>query len=153
MYSIGSKHIKVFLEAARTLSFTEAAQRLYTTQPSVSRIIRQMEEEIGVALFYRSRFSLSPSMKQYVLEKGEEVIQRHAQDFVGTRLAPAQPEHDGKQTPMKGHPVFLAQHATGTCCRGCLEKWYQIPKGRPLTEWEQDRIVDILMDWIHRQMK
>lgn len=75
MYSIGSKHIKVFLEAARTLSFTEAAQRLYTTQPSVSRIIRQMEEEIGVALFYRSRFSLSLTPAGEFLLKEFEHIQ------------------------------------------------------------------------------
>ena len=77
MYSIGSKHIKVFLEAARTLSFTEAAQRLYTTQPSVSRIIRQMEEEIGVALFYRSRFSKDTQGIGLGLPLAKAIIEDH----------------------------------------------------------------------------
>ena len=140
----------------RSQQLRQAEKAALEYRPSMLPDSEKQREELFLRLSkssFRSRFSLSPSMKQYVLEKGEEVIQRHAQDFVGTRLAPAQPEHDGKQTPMKGHPVFLAQHATGTCCRGCLEKWYQIPQGRPLTEWEQDRIVDILMDWIHRKMK
>lgn len=140
----------------RSQQLRQAEKAALEYRPSLLPDSEDQREELFLRLSkssFRSRFSLSPSMKQYVLEKGEEVIRRHARDFVGTRLAPAQPEHDGKQTPMKGHPVFLAQHATGTCCRGCLEKWYQIPKGRPLTEWEQERIVDILMDWIHRQMK
>lgn len=56
-----------------------------------------------------------------------DTIRSHASDFVRTRLAPAQIPNDGKQTPMRGHPVFLAQHATGCCCRGCLYKWHRIP--------------------------
>ena len=79
------------------------------------------------------------------------VMEQHARDFVRQRLAPAEPAHDGKQTPMKGHPVFLAQHATGTCCRGCLYKWHRIPKGRALYPAEQDYVVDILLEWIRRQ--
>lgn len=102
---------------------------------------------------FRSRFTLSPATKQYVQEKGEDTLRRHAQEFIRTRLAPAQPKNDGKQTPMKGHPVFLAQHATGCCCRGCLEKWYGIPKVRPLTQQEQDVIVEILLEWIRRKME
>ncbi len=62
-----------------------------------------------------------------------DTIRSHARDFVRTRLAPAQIPNDGKQTPMRGHPVFLAQHATGCCCRGCLYKWHRIPQGVQLT--------------------
>ena len=68
------------------------------------------------------------------------------------RLAPAIIANDGKQTPMRGHPIFVAQHATGCCCRGCLEKWHHIPKGRPLTLQEQEYIVQILMTWIEKQL-
>lgn len=71
----------------------------------------------------------------------------------GKRLAPANPKQDGKQTPMKGHPVFLAQHATATCCRGCLERWYGIEKGRPLTQDEMEYMVAIIMAWIVKEMK
>ena len=80
-----------------------------------------------------------------------DTIRSHASDFVRTRLAPAQIPNDGKQTPMRGHPVFLAQHATGCCCRGCLYKWHRIPAGVQLTEEQQKYIVDVLMAWIERE--
>ena len=101
---------------------------------------------------FRSRFRLSPRDRAYFLEKGSDTIRRHAEDFVRTRLAPAQPPNDGKQTPMRGHPVFPAQHATACCCRGCLYKWHRIPKGIPLDESAQRYIVSVLMAWIDRQM-
>lgn len=100
---------------------------------------------------FRSRFHLSDHDKAYIAEKGMDQIRSHAEDFVRERLAPENPEHDGKQTPMRGHPVFIAQHATACCCRGCLEKWHNIPAGKALNEDEQEYITDILMDWIERQ--
>lgn len=85
--------------------------------------------------------------------KGMDTIRKHAQDFVAKRLAPAYIANDGKQTPMKNHPVFIAQHATATCCRGCLYKWHHIPQGREMSAAEQEYAVDIIMEWIRRQMK
>ena len=82
-----------------------------------------------------------------------DVMERHARDFVKTKLADAMPVNDGKQTPMSGHPVFKAMHATACCCRGCLNRWYRIPVGIPLNDSQQDRIVHLLMVWIERQMK
>ena len=103
---------------------------------------------------FRSSFHLKANDRAYVREKGMETIRSHACDFIRTRLAPARPENDGKQTPMRGHPVFLAQHATATCCRGCLEKWYRIPQGRELTEEEQRYLVDeVILKWIKREMQ
>ena len=100
---------------------------------------------------FRSSFSLKANDRNYIAEKGIDTVRSHAQDFIRKRLAPAEPRNDGKQTPMRGHPVFVAQHATATCCRGCLEKWHHIPKGRELTETEQKYIVDVIMKWIERQ--
>lgn len=102
---------------------------------------------------FRSSFYLKEKDKAYAAEKGREKIKMHAQDFIHMRLAPAVIPNDGKQTPMKGHPVFLAQHACACCCRGCLEKWHGIPKGRELTGEEQEYVVDVLMSWIDRQME
>ena len=102
---------------------------------------------------FRSSFHLTKADKAYVEEKGLDVIRKHASDFVTSRLAPANPVNDGKQTPMHGHPVFKAMHACACCCRGCLEKWYHVPKGIELTEDEQKRIVNLLMVWIQRQMQ
>ena len=100
---------------------------------------------------FRSKFKLNDKERQYVLSKGYDTIRSHAADFVAKRLAPAEIPNDGKQTPMRGHPVFIAQHAAALCCRGCLEKWHKIPKGRLLTKSEQKYIVDIIMAWICRQ--
>lgn len=102
---------------------------------------------------FRSRFWLGDQQRKYIEKQGMEAMRRHAQDFVRQRLAPANPCNDGKQTPMRGHPVFLAQHATGTCCRNCLAKWHGIPKGRALSQEEQEYVVSLVLEWIARQLK
>jgi exodeoxyribonuclease V alpha subunit len=102
---------------------------------------------------FRSSFTLKEKDKAYVREKGMNTIRRHAQDFVRQRLAPAVIPNDGRQTPMHGHPVFLAQHACACCCRGCLNKWYRVPKGTELSARQQEKIVNLLMAWIARQMQ
>jgi len=94
---------------------------------------------------------LTDKDRQYIRDKGIDTIRSHATDFITSRLAPSYPNNDGKQTPMKGHPVFIAQHATATCCRGCLEKWYKIEKGRALTDDEIGFVVDLVMGWIEGQ--
>ena len=100
---------------------------------------------------FRSRFRLSAADRKYITDKGMATIRSHAADFVRTRLAPANPPNDGRQTPMRGHPVFKAQHATATCCRSCLEKWWKIPKGTEIPPERQSRIVDFLMAWIEKE--
>lgn len=98
---------------------------------------------------FRSSFHLNDKMKDYVNKKGIEVIKSHAYDFVNSRLRGKVILNDGKQTPMRQvHPVFIAQHATGTCCRGCLYKWHNINKNKELTDKEVDYIVLIIMKWI-----
>ena len=100
---------------------------------------------------FRSSFYLTKKEHEYLNEKGIEVMRSHAKDFVRQKLAPAYPLNDGKQTPMHGHPVFKAMHATASCCRGCLNKWYRVPKGVELTENQQERIVKLLIAWIEKQ--
>lgn len=101
---------------------------------------------------FRSKFHLSNKDKEYIEEKGLATIRKHAEDFVAKLLAPVYIPNDGKQTPMRGHPVFLAQHATGCCCRGCFAKWHHIPAGRQLTNEGQQYAVAVLMAWIEKQM-
>ena len=120
------------------------------------------EEWLAIDLFerlsrsaFRSRFHLSVADCAYLEARGLDTVRAHALDLVRKRLAPARIPNDGKQTPMrgapKGHPVFLAQHATATCCRGCLYKWHGIPAGRALTDSEIDYVVDVIMTWIERE--
>ncbi len=100
---------------------------------------------------FRGRFHLSNRDRAYIADKGMETVRAHARDVIAGRLSAENPENDGKQTPMKGHPVFIAQHATACCCRSCLEKWHHIPSGKVLTQAEQSYIADVIMDWIERE--
>lgn len=101
---------------------------------------------------FRSRFHLSDKDAEYIRSKGMDAIRRHAMDFVARRLAPAYIANDGKQTPMHGHPVFIAQHATACCCRGCFAKWHHIPAGHELTAEEQEYAVNVIMAWIRKEL-
>ena len=102
---------------------------------------------------FRSSFHLSKKDKEYVLKKGYPTIKSHAIDFLTKRLAPYPTPNDGKQTPMRGHPVFIAQHATATCCRECIRKWHKIQPGRELSQIQQEYLVDVIMTWIQREME
>ena len=100
---------------------------------------------------FRSKFHLSKKDIDYINEKGLDKIREHAKDFINKRLAPAIISNDGEQTPMRGHPVFIAQHACACCCRGCLNKWYKVQRGTELTPVQQEKIVNLLMAWIERE--
>ena len=100
---------------------------------------------------FRSSFHLKDKDILYIEDKGINKIRNHAYDFVTKRLADTSNVTDGKQTPMKGHPVFIAQHATGTCCRRCLEKWHYISKNKNMTEDDIKYVVDIIMSWIEKE--
>ena len=101
---------------------------------------------------FGSKFKLTQKDRDYIATKGLETIREHAYSFIDSRIAPADPKNDGKQTPMRGHPVFTAQHATATCCRGCISKWHGIEKGRALNEPEVDYTVALIMGWIDQQI-
>ncbi|MCD8325175.1 MAG: ATP-dependent RecD-like DNA helicase [Lachnospiraceae bacterium] len=128
------------------------AETLMVAEPPMQYDSSNLFDRLAQSKF-RSSFTLKANDIAYVKEKGMDTIRSHARDFVSKRLAPAEPANDGKQTPMKGHPVFIAQHATATCCRGCLEKWHRILKGSELTAEQQEYVVNVLMEWIERQMK
>lgn len=100
---------------------------------------------------FRSSFNLKEKDREYIKKNGLIKIKEHAYDFVNKRLAPSIILNDGKQTPYRGHPVFVAQHATGTCCRNCLYKWHNIKPGHNLSCEEVDYVVDIIMEWLNRQ--
>ncbi len=101
---------------------------------------------------FRSKFKLTERDRNYIHDKGIETIKDHAFNFINSRIAPKFPNNDGKQTPMKGHPVFIAQHATATCCRSCLQKWHTIQKGRALSDNEIGFLINLIMGWIEKQI-
>ena len=108
-------------------------------------------EELTSALSrssFRAKFHLDPRDREYLLDRGLPVIMGHARDFIERRLSPAEPLNEGRQTPMKGHPVFVAQHATATCCRGCLQKWHYIKAGATLRTSEIEHVLSVVMGWL-----
>jgi hypothetical protein len=102
---------------------------------------------------FRQRFHLGTREREYLSARGLPIIVAHAHDLVAKRLAPASPVNDGKQTPFRGHPVFIAQHATATCCRGCLAKWHHIESGRELTPGEQSHVVAVIERWLRNEIE
>lgn len=101
---------------------------------------------------FRNSFKLQEKDIEYINKKGLDIIEEHTRNFIKERLSNEIILNDGKQTPMKGHPTFIAQHATATCCRGCLYKWHKISKDKELTSNEQNYIVKIIMTWINKNI-
>ena len=112
----------------------------------------QLFERLGNSRF-RSSFHLKQKDIDYINEKGLDTIREHTRDFIAKREAPAVIPNDGKQTPMRGHPVFIAQHATATCCRGCIQKWHKISPGRELSQIQQEYLEDVIMTWIEKELR
>lgn len=108
-------------------------------------------DRIGTQPF-RARFALRGPDRVIAESRTASTLRMHARDIIRQRLAPARPRKDGKQTPYRGHPVFVAQHATATCCRSCLAKWHGIAAGAELTAEQQDYVVDVISRWIERQV-
>ena len=100
---------------------------------------------------FRNSFHLRKYMINYIKEKGLDKIEEHTRELLIKNISDSNPKNDGKQTPMKGHPTFIAQHACGCCCRSCLEKWHHIPKGRKLEEKEINYLTALIMEWIKRE--
>jgi hypothetical protein len=102
---------------------------------------------------FRAKFHLRGRERATAELCGPSTMRRHASDLIARRLAPAKPYKDGRQTPYRGHLVFVAQHATATCCRGCLQRWHQIPKGRELSRAERGYVTDVICWWIEREVQ
>jgi hypothetical protein len=101
---------------------------------------------------FRAKFHLRGRERATAELRGPVTMRAHAAELIAERLAPAEPRNDGRQTPYRGHPVFVAQHATATCCRTCLLRWHDIPKGRILTREERAYVVDVIGRWIEREL-
>lgn len=129
---------KLVSHAAQTVSWIN----MQTKEQALSKLKKSK---------FRASFHLSRADRDYINKRGLDTIRSHASDFVSLRLAPAYPVNDGRQTPMSGHPAFKAMHACACCCRGCLNKWYNVPLSIPLTTDQQERIVDLLITWIEEQ--
>jgi Domain of unknown function (DUF4186) len=113
----------------------------------MNRDLNEVFERLARSSFHR-RFRLHAVEREYLERKGLDAVMLHGEKFIEERLAPANPPNDSEQTPMRNPPIFIAQHGTASCCRGCLEKWHSIPKGHALTSEEKAYILSILSPWL-----
>ena len=67
--------LKYFLVVAREENITKAASLLHVTQPTLSRQLMQLEEELGVKLFHRSKYRI-------ILTDDGILLRRRAQEIV-----------------------------------------------------------------------
>ena len=100
---------------------------------------------------FRQRFHLREAERDTLRHEGLDAVMGLAAAFIARRLVPAEPLDEWRYTPKRGHPVFVAQHATATCCRGCLSKWHGIPKGHELTAPETAHVLAALRRWLVEQ--
>jgi hypothetical protein len=100
---------------------------------------------------FRRKFRLQGRERAYLQTWGLPHVMKQARELIAKRVAPADIPNDGRQTPWRNHPVFVAQHATATCCRGCLEKTYGIAKGHALTDEELAHVLAAIERWLSTQ--
>ena len=143
--SLNSKSKKDWIRPLTRLEINSDMMHLEEANNNLQRLFSRLAKSK-----FRSSFKLGKKDRVYLQQKGWMVIEKHARDFVKERLAPALPKNDGKQTPMKKHPVFIAQHATATCCRKCLAKWHRIAIGKELNQKQVNYIVSMIMYWLRR---
>ena len=74
------RHLEYFIEVAKHLNFTKAASALHISQPSLSKTIKNMEDELGVPLFYRAfrQLELTDAGKA-LLHNAKQVLQAYQQ--------------------------------------------------------------------------
>lgn len=78
MNDLNMNSLKIFLEVANSNSFLEASNKLYVSQPAISKSMSKLEKDLNVTLFYRTNkgISLTPSgeILYNYLKKAEDLL-------------------------------------------------------------------------------
>src|SRR5262245_36215523 len=89
------RHLRYFVAVADELHFSRAAERLNMSQPPLSRQIRELEEEIGVALVAREKrkVGLTPAGKAFLAQAKRILAQVEAAKHEAAAVAVARAGH------------------------------------------------------------
>jgi DNA-binding transcriptional LysR family regulator len=85
-YQLELRHYRYFLALANELNFRKAAESLFISQPGLSRQIKQMEDILGVALFYRTQRTVQLSTAGQYLKNEVEFLLNHIEGLQGQML-------------------------------------------------------------------
>jgi DNA-binding transcriptional LysR family regulator len=74
------RSLRYFIEVVRQKSFTVAAEKMFVTQPTISKMVKSLEDEIGLPLLLReSRQMVLTDAGQVVYQRGLDVLAAHSQ--------------------------------------------------------------------------
>ncbi|MEY2681893.1 MAG: LysR family transcriptional regulator [Betaproteobacteria bacterium] len=103
MKNLSLRQIRIFSAAARHLSFSRAAEEMHLSAPAVSMQIKELEEELGSALFLRSgrKVALTPAgetFRIYAEKVLSALLEAEAvmQTIQGAKTKPPTPNQDAK---------------------------------------------------------
>jgi DNA-binding transcriptional LysR family regulator len=72
--------LRYFVEVVRQQSFTAAAEKMFVTQPTISKMVKALEDEIGAPLLLREgRQMVLTDEGRIVFQRGQDVLAAHAQ--------------------------------------------------------------------------
>lgn len=120
---------------------------------SVDDIFDQLQRELIRHVFFTA--PLDETARRNIREVGVTAVRAGVKEHLRKKIGPAKIFRDGTQTPKKDSVIHFAQHATATCCRKCLDYWYDIPQKRDLTEEELgfcEGLIHAYMDVRHQEM-
>jgi len=114
-------------------------------------LISSMNLELFRHVFWHNKIDERAITKAMKYSKCE--LRERAKKEIKQRIGKVNNFREGYQTPKKGEEIVnYAQHATGTCCRECLEYWHGIKKGTDLTEEQLYFCADIAMLYIEEKV-
>ncbi|WP_372655987.1 DUF4186 family protein [Halobacteriovorax sp.] len=99
------------------------------------------------------KFKLKDEQWEYLAKRGFDTILLEGRSLIVKIFNEDSLSHSCKVAPVQTHPIYIALHATGTCCRSSLEKWHKIPKSKELKEKDIFYILLVVKEWIIRQEK
>jgi hypothetical protein len=90
----------------------------------------------------------------YARRKGWRGLEEAVTKRLAVAIGPAEPFHDGRQTPREDskNPIHYAQHGTATCCRRCLQEWYGVPLGVELQPTELRYFSELVMRYLRERL-